>query len=52
MTLEQFIDMQTELFFAFGWLARWWLIMFAVFGTALGAFMFFLSIVSNWLDSK
>jgi hypothetical protein len=52
MTLEQFTALQYELLWAFGWLARWWLIMFAVVGVALGAFMFFLQVVSTWLDRR
>ncbi len=50
MTLDQFLSLQEELWWAFGWFARWWLIMFAVAGTGLGAFMFFLSVASTWLD--
>ena len=52
MPVEQFLSLQEELWWAFGWLARWWLIGFAVGGTAIGAFMFFLSVVSTWLDSQ
>lgn len=50
MTYEYFIHMQEELFFMFGWFARWWLILFAVGGIALSAFMFFLQVVSTWLE--
>lgn len=32
LTLNQFLGLQTELFHAFGWFIRWWLIMFAVAG--------------------
>ena len=50
MTVEQFLQVQVELFYAFGWFARWWLILFAVGGIAMAAFMFFLQIVSTWLE--
>lgn len=50
MTLEQFIIIQEELFGAFGWFIRWWLIAFVVGGLALAVFMFFLQIVSTWLE--
>jgi len=52
MSLENFLELQTELMWAFGWMVRWWLIMFAVAGTALAAFMFFLQVVSTWLDTR
>ena len=50
MSLENFIQLQEELIWAFAWFARWWLILFAVAGIAMAAFMFFLQIVSTWLD--
>jgi hypothetical protein len=52
MSVENFLALQEELWWAFGWLARWWLILFAFGGTALAALMFFLSVVSSWQDSK
>lgn len=52
MTLEQFISLQSDFVWAFGWVARWWLIMFAVGGTALTIYLFVLSLVSTWLDSR
>ena len=50
MPFETFVQIQSDLFWAFGWFARWWLILFAVGGVAMAAFMFFLQIVSTWLE--
>lgn len=50
MPFDMFIALQEELFWAFGWMIRWWLILFAVSGVAAGVFMFFLQVVSTWLD--
>ena len=50
MTLPEFINLQDQLLSAFGWLIRWWMILFAVFGVLTAVFIFFLQIVSNWLD--
>jgi ABC-type multidrug transport system fused ATPase/permease subunit len=52
MTPEQFVLLQEGLFDAFGWLARWWLILFMVGGMAMAAFMFFLQVVSTWLETR
>ncbi|MBI5950219.1 MAG: hypothetical protein HY865_01065 [Chloroflexi bacterium] len=52
MTLEQFLELQNDFVWAFGWLARWWLIMFGVGGTALAVFLFVLSLISSWLDNR
>lgn len=52
MTLDQFIALQQDFIWAFGWLARWWLIVFAVSGVALSVFLFALSLVSTWLDNR
>jgi len=52
MTADQFFALQEELWWAFGWLARWWMILFAVVGTALSAIMFFLSVASTWLNRQ
>lgn len=52
MNLAQFIALQDQLFAAFGWFIRWWLILFVVAGMALTVFMFFLQIVSNWLSKR
>ena len=52
MNLAQFLALQDQLFLAFGWFIRWWLILFVVGGTALTVFMFFLQIVSNWLTKR
>lgn len=32
MTLVQFLALQQELFSAFGWIIRWWLILFGAAG--------------------
>lgn len=50
MTLTEFLALQDELFLAFGWFIRWWLILFAVGGVALAVFIFALQMVSAWLD--
>lgn len=52
MTLEQFITLQEELFYAFGWFARWWLIFFAVGSVSLSAFLFVLSVINSWLETR
>ena len=52
MTIDNFIDLQIELWWAFGWLARWWLILFVVAGFGMSVMIFFLSVVSNWLESR
>jgi hypothetical protein len=52
MTPEQFIALQTDFVWAFGWIARWWLILFAVAGMALAVLLFVLSLVSTWLESR
>lgn len=52
MTYEQFQLLQAGLFDAFGWVARWWLILFAVASVAMAAFMFFLQVVSTWLETR
>lgn len=51
MSLADFLAMQEELIYQFGWLARWWLIAFIAGGVLLSAFLFFLSVVSSWLDT-
>lgn len=50
MDLAQFLTLQSQLFSQFGWFIRWWLILFAVGGVALSVFLFFLQVVSNWLN--
>lgn len=50
MTIDQFLTMQDQLLLAFGWYIRWWLILFAVAGILLAAFLFVLRMVSTWLD--
>ena len=52
MTAEQFLLLQEGLLENFGWIARWWMIMFAVSSVGLGAFMFFLQVVSTWLETR
>lgn len=52
MTFDQFLILQEGLVDAFGWIARWWLILFAVVSVAVGAFMFFLQVVSTWLETR
>lgn len=52
MTPEQFVALQNDVVWAFGWVARWWLILFAVAGMALAVLLFVLSIVSTWLESR
>jgi hypothetical protein len=52
MTLDQFQTLQAGLFDAFGWVARWWLILFAVASVAMGTFIFFLQVVSTWLEAR
>ena len=50
MPLENFLFLQEQLFWAFGWLARWWLILFIVGTVAGSAFIFFTQVVSTWLE--
>lgn len=52
MTPDQFLAVQEELIWAFGWFVRWWMILFAVAGVAAAAFLFFLQIVSTWLEAR
>lgn len=52
MTINNFIDLQIELWWAFGWMARWWLILFFVASFAMAVMIFFLSVVSNWIESR
>lgn len=52
MDLAQFLTVQSELLFWFGWFIRWWLILFAVAGFSAAIFLFFLQIVSTWLDAR
>ena len=52
MTPAEFLTLQDQLFWAFGWFIRWWLVLFAVGGVGLAVFMFFLQIVSNWLSKR
>jgi hypothetical protein len=52
MPLDNFLELQTELFWAFGWMIRWWFVFLAVAGLALAAFMFFLQVVSTWLEAR
>lgn len=49
MTIDQFLTLQDQLFGAFGWFIRWWLILFVVGGVTMAVFMFVLQMVSNWL---
>jgi hypothetical protein len=51
MSLADFLAMQEEFWFTFGWLAYWWVILFAVSGILISAFAFFFTVVSTWLDS-
>jgi uncharacterized protein involved in exopolysaccharide biosynthesis len=51
MTIDNFIDLQIELWWAFGWFARWWLILLFVAAFAMAAMLFFFSVVSNWLET-
>jgi hypothetical protein len=50
MDLNQFLALQEELFWAFGWHIRWWLILFAFAGVLTAMMLFILSIVSAWLE--
>lgn len=50
MTLDQFLILQNELTGAFGWLARWWFILFAAGGVFLAVFLLAMQLVSSWLD--
>jgi hypothetical protein len=51
MTPAEFLEMQEAIWLQFGWLARWWMIIFAVSGILLSAFAFFFTVISTWLDS-
>lgn len=52
MDLSQWMQLQTELWWAFGWLARWWLILFLVVSSLAAVMMFFLNVVSTWLRDQ
>lgn len=52
MTPEQFLDLQAELWWAFGPLARWWMILFAVTAFGMSVVIFIMRFVSNWLESR
>lgn len=52
LPVEAFAQMQLDFIWAFGWLLRWWLILFAVAGFGMAVVIFFLMMISNWLDSR
>lgn len=52
MNAEQFLELQAELIWAFGPLARWWLILLAVSGFGMAVMIFIMQFVSNWLNSR
>jgi hypothetical protein len=52
MDIDAFTAMQVELFAHFGWLARWWLILFAAGGVLIAAFAFFFTVLSHWMDNS
>jgi len=52
MSLENFIAVQTELYWAFWWFAKWWLILLAVAGLLMAVMTFFLDFVGNWIESR
>jgi hypothetical protein len=52
MNLAEFLILQSELFAQFGWFIRWWFILLAVGGFGLAVFLFFLQLVSIWLNDQ
>jgi hypothetical protein len=50
MTAEQFAQLQTALYTAFGPLVMWWLILFAVIGIGVIAVLFLLGLAMDWID--
>ncbi len=50
MTLMMFLELQQELFNAFGWFIRWWLILFGVAGVFAAALAAALVITRSMVD--
>lgn len=50
MGIAEFLAMQSELYLAWMWFIRWFLILLIVGGMGASVFLFFLQIVSTWLD--
>jgi hypothetical protein len=52
MTPDQFLLLQTHLWDAFGPAFIWWVIVFLAAGIFLAVFVFILSFVRMWLDTR
>lgn len=50
MTLDQFLELQQQLFNAFGWFIRWWLILFATLGVCATALVSILTATRSLVD--
>lgn len=51
MTLPEFLVLQEQLISAFGWLARWWLILFLV-GVVFSAVLVWMIVTTQEMVSK
>jgi len=50
MTLPEFLSLQTELFNAFGWFIRWWLILFGAAGIIAATVIALLLMARGMID--
>lgn len=52
MTLSDFLELQQQLFNAFGWFIRWWLIVFAALGICATALVSILTATRSMIDKS
>jgi len=51
MNLAEFLAIQDQLFNAFGWFIRWWLILFAAFGV-FASMLVSVFVSTRWMIDK
>ena len=52
MSPEEFLKLQEQLWYAFAWPIRWWLILFLASGVLTSGFLIFVVVTRRWLDNS